>query len=78
MQTKKGSLFEISCNMASGFIVSWMLTLWFFPTFFNLNLTVTHAWSITFVYTVVSVIRSYCWRRVFNWFIVRKELSDAS
>lgn len=76
MQTKKGSAFEVFCNMATGFIVSWILTYWFFPTFFGLELSGGEAWSITVVYTVVSVIRSYIWRRIFNWFIVRKEIRN--
>lgn len=72
MQTRKGNLFEVCCNTATGFVVAWSLTQWLFPTVYHLNLNYGQSWTITFIYTVVSVIRSYIWRRIFNFFIVKK------
>lgn len=73
MQTKKGSLFEVICNVGTGFVVAWGLTQWLFPTVYHLELSCLQSWTITFTYTIVSVVRSYVWRRVFNYFIVRRE-----
>jgi len=72
MQTRKGSLFEVFCNVGTGFIVAWCLTAYLFPTWFGLELNAGQSWLITFIYTVVSVIRSYIWRRIFNYFIVKR------
>jgi len=28
-------------------------------------------WTINFIFTAVSIVRSYCWRRLFNWLEVK-------
>lgn len=72
MQTKKGSLLEICLNTCSGFVVAWTLTQWMFPNIYHVELSISQSWTITFIYTVMSIIRSYMWRRVFNYFIIKK------
>ena len=71
-QTKKGSLLEVTCNAFTGFVVAWILTHYLFPTWFNLDLTINQSWHITLIYTVVSMIRTFIWRRIFNHFILYK------
>lgn len=61
MQSKKDSMKEIVCNTGSGFIVSYTVTLCLLPYFAMMN-----AFSITCIFTVVSLVRSYVWRRLFN------------
>ena len=74
MQTKIGSIFEVLCNTLTGFAVAWLLTHHLFPTYFDLELTISQSWIITVIYTLVSIIRSYIWRRIFNYFILKREI----
>lgn len=66
MQSKLGSLFEQVSSTAIGFIVSlltWELVVkpaWGLTTSFIENL------GITTVFTVISILRGYCVRRLFN------------
>ena len=67
MQTKKGSMTEVLLNTFSGFIISLILTYNLLPQF-GFEVTGNQSVMITAIYTVVSVIRSYLWRRCFNRF----------
>lgn len=64
-QSKLGSFTEACLNTATGFVIS--LVVWHFvaraygiPMPFEENL------EITAIFTVVSILRSYLWRRAFN------------
>ncbi len=61
MQSKKGSLTEIGLNTASGFVVSFAITSFLLPYMVTVG-----AFGITCIFTVVSLVRSYVWRRIFN------------
>ena len=65
MQSRKHSIIETILNTLSGFIISWVMTLMVLP-WFGFNITAGQGFTITVIYTVVSVIRSYFWRRLFN------------
>jgi hypothetical protein len=65
MQSRHHSLVETSLNTASGFCISWMTTLIVMP-WFGFPVTGGQSLSITGIYTVISIIRSYFWRRFFN------------
>ena len=71
MQTKRHSLLEQVLNVGSGFILSslvWQFIIiqcWDIHTSFSENL------QITSVFTIVSVIRGYIWRRLFNKLTVK-------
>ena len=65
-QPRKQSMLEVSCNTASGFVlallVNWLLHIWFGkPLSGGENL------AIALAFTAISLVRSYFWRRVFNW-----------
>jgi hypothetical protein len=66
MQSRTRSLVEQLLNIGSGFLVSlcvWefiVKPVWEIDTSFAENLT------ITCLFTVVSIVRSYAWRRLFN------------
>ena len=66
MQNKKNSLVEVACNTGSGFAVSYVVTLCIHD-----YLSIMNPIVITGLFTVVSVVRSYAWRR----FFVKKEQS---
>ena len=64
-QSKINSVFETTLNIGSGFLLAWCLTFWVLP-FWGYSYTATEALEIIILYTVVSWIRSYMWRRIFE------------
>ncbi len=71
MQTRWESLIEGCLNTASGFIIAWILTLTVLPLF-GYQVSVGKGFWITVIFTVVSVIRNYVWRRYFNGKLKRR------
>lgn len=74
MQTKKGSFFEVCCNMGSGFILAALTWNYVVVRLFDLGLDYHHIKNnllITCIFTVVSLVRSFFWRRMFNWFEIK-------
>jgi membrane protein implicated in regulation of membrane protease activity len=65
-QTKVESFIEACLNTASGFIVSWTFWLLVIVPVFHLSLTHAQNFTITCMFTVLSILRSYIWRRFFN------------
>lgn len=65
MQSHKHSLIEISLNTLSGFIISWVMTLLVMPLF-GWRVSAGQGFNLTMIFTIVSIIRSYFWRRLFN------------
>jgi hypothetical protein len=57
---------EASLNTASGFVVSLLVWQWGVAPMFGLPVSWETNIYITGVFTVVSVVRSYLWRRFFN------------
>ena len=70
MQTKRGSLFETLCNVGTGMLTSQLLNMYFLPV---IGVHTTNAQNLLMlvVYTVVSIIRGFGWRRFWNWVTVR-------
>jgi hypothetical protein len=65
-QTKLHSHLEASTNLATGFILS--LIVWhFLALYLEIPMPLDTNLFITGVFTVVSYIRSYLFRRLFNW-----------
>lgn len=65
MQTKKQSFIEALINVAIGFCV----TLVFSPVIYwlcDVKVNMAQTWSVTFLFTILSVLRSYVVRRFFN------------
>ena len=65
MQRRSLSAMEAVTSTAIGFAVSLALTFTVLPAF-GYAVTAPHAWGITVIYTVVSVVRAYAVRRFFN------------
>jgi hypothetical protein len=66
-QSRKASFTEACLNTASGFVVS--LILWHFvAAAYGIPMPLSTNLEITGIFTVVSVLRSYLWRRLFNIF----------
>lgn len=71
MQSRKSSFTEASLNTASGFVLA--LIVWhFLAIIYSIPMPLETNLQITSVMTVVSVIRSYVWRRVFNGIAEKK------
>lgn len=64
-QSKRVSLIEASVNTTIGFILSWSFTLTFM-WLLNIKMSFHQLWWYTCFMTVVSVMRSYVLRRMFN------------
>lgn len=67
-QTRKMSFFEASINTASGFLIS-LLLMHILSIFFGYAPTWSESFWIVVIFTAVSILRNYFWRRVFqnNW-----------
>ena len=61
MQTRTKSLIEQLANTVAGFIISIILVKFFFP-----EISLAKNTYITLVFTVVSIVRGYVIRRIFN------------
>lgn len=65
MQTPRQSLIEATLNTISGFFTS-LITQWMVFPMFDFHPALSENLTITAIFTIVSVVRSYVWRRVFN------------
>jgi predicted membrane protein len=65
MQSKSMSLIETTASTVIGFLVSLVVTHFVLPLFGH-AITFSDNLYITTIFTVVSIIRSYCVRRLFN------------
>lgn len=64
-QTRVQSAVESFFNTASGVLISWGAGFVIYPMFGH-SFRPTELISITLIFTVISVLRSYFWRRLFN------------
>jgi len=67
MQTRKQSALEVALNYLSGFGIAWLTLHYIARPVFGLEISYTQSTEITALFTVVSVARSYAWRRAFNY-----------
>jgi len=65
-QTKIESLLETFLNIGSGFVLSLFLWVFIVAPIWNIQVAMSDNFMITCLFTVVSIIRSYFWRRFFN------------
>ena len=73
MQSARHSAIEALLNTASGFAVSMLVGPIVFP-WFGFRPSVGENAAIVAIYTGVSIVRSYFWRRLFNWLHVTGRL----
>ena len=65
MQSKKQSLIETLTSVFVGWLIGVILNLTVLPLF-DYDITVTDSLLVSLIFTVVSVIRGYAVRRIFN------------
>lgn len=66
MQTRKGSFIEAWTNIFVGGSINWVATILIVPVLWNPTSPKLSSLYMTFFYTGVSLVRSYCLRRFFN------------
>lgn len=66
-QSKTKSLVEQLLNIGSGFIVSLIVWIYIIAPIWNIDVTMSDNLNITLIFTAISVVRGYLWRRLFNW-----------
>ena len=72
MQTKKMSLIETLSSVAIGYIISLAAQMIIFPIF-DIKVSFEDNLLIGLFFTVVSIIRGYYVRRLFNWIKIKKD-----
>jgi len=65
-QTKLQSLLESFCNTLSAFVISIMVWEFVISPIYGIEKKFIENISIVSIFTTISIIRSYCWRRLFN------------
>lgn len=65
MQSKKHSLLEAILNTFSGFLVTMLAQEIIYPIY-GLQTSFSTNFQIAFLFTFLSITRSYLWRRLFN------------
>lgn len=53
--------------MISGFLLSMGLWQFVLAPHFGYEVTLADNFQLTLIFTLVSIVRSYLWRRLFNW-----------
>lgn len=65
-QSKLVSGIETVLNQASGFLLSLVVWQWVVAPLFGYEVTLLDNLGLTSIFTIVSMLRSYAWRRFFN------------
>ena len=65
-QTKLESLLESFINVGSGFIIAFIIWQGIARHFLGYDISYSENFVLTSIFTVVSVVRGYIWRRFFN------------
>jgi len=65
-QTRLVSLIEASLNVGSGFIIAMVVWQLVVAPMFGYHVTIRDNAALTSIFTFVSIVRSYLWRRFFN------------
>lgn len=69
-QSRIASFIESLFNVAIGYGIAVGTQVLVFPLF-GIHVPITSNLLIGLIFTVVSIVRSYCLRRVFNWIHIR-------
>lgn len=70
MQSKRASFYESLFNTFSGFLLSLIVGYFLYPLF-GMPQSLNSSFWITVIFTIISVIRNYGSRRLFNYLHVK-------
>jgi len=65
-QSRKASALESVVNVGSGFVVAYLTWLYLIPWLWGIPTRMDRGLGVTLTFTVISIIRCYVWRRIFN------------
>jgi len=65
MQLKRHSLLEACVNIVCGYSINLLANFFIFPLW-GWHITLKQNIEIGVIYTIISLLRSYCLRRIFN------------
>jgi hypothetical protein len=65
MQLKRHSLLESATNIVVGYSINLLANFFIFPLW-GWHITLKQNIEIGVIYTIISLLRSYCLRRIFN------------
>lgn len=71
MQKQRHSLLEACLSTAVGFVIAFFANLVVMPVVFGFVPSMTENMIATVLFTIISVIRGYYVRRLFNWMHVK-------
>ena len=71
MQSRTLSAIEVASNYLVGFTLAWLVAYFLLPLW-GWPVGVDDATEVTLLFTGISLIRSYLWRRLFNWIHMRR------
>lgn len=71
-QSRFMSAVEVCSSIAFGFSISYVANIVILPAF-GYAVTLSDAALIGAIFTVISIVRSYVFRRLFNWIDVRRQ-----
>lgn len=77
MQSRFASLVEVTLNTLSGFVVS-LLVSWLVYPLYGWQPSMGQMTQLTVIFTIVSIARSWLWRRYFNRLAMRKLIQKES
>ncbi len=77
-QSKLESALEQTLNVGSGFILSYIIWITVITPVYDIQLSTSENLSVTLIFTIVSLLRGYVWRRVFNRRLLHKLLTSGS
>lgn len=69
MQTRRSSLVEAFLNTMSGYVLSVFVQIHLFPLY-GIHLSLGDNLGIVAIFTAISIVRSYLWRRIFNRYTI--------
>lgn len=70
MQSRKHSAVEQILNVGSGFIIALLVWRYYITGYLHIEVMWDKNLHVTFVMTVISLLRGYAWRRLMNWYTV--------
>lgn len=70
-QPRRHSFAESVANIVAGLVINLLVQYYMFPLF-GFRVTLAQDFAIAGIFTVISIIRSYGLRRLFNWYHISK------
>jgi len=73
-QSKGESLVEQALNVGSGWLLSLLVWAFLISPLYNIETSLAENMGITIIFTFISIVRGYMWRRYFNKRLENKSL----